>query len=220
MLSLIVIIILSYLAGSIPTSILLSKLLRGIDIRDYGSGNAGGTNTIRILGWKIGIVVILVDIGKGVLATLLISRLRVDPVFLGPDMIKIIAGSAAISGHIWTVFAGFRGGKGIATGAGMIFSLYPVAGVICLLIFALVLFTSRIVSLSSIVVTISFPMVLLIMKKLLDFPLSGELFFFAIFIAVIVIYAHRSNIKRLLKGEEKPFKRIGIEKSQVFARKK
>ena len=109
MLSLISIIILSYLAGSIPTSIILSKLLRGIDIRDHGSGNAGATNTIRILGWKIGIAVIIVDVGKGVLATLLVSQLRIDPVPLSPDMLQIIAGSCAVyntGGYCNNVFHG------------------------------------------------------------------------------------------------------------------
>jgi glycerol-3-phosphate acyltransferase PlsY len=209
MLSLISIIILSYLAGSIPTSIILSKLLRGIDIRDYGSGNAGGTNTIRILGWRIGSIVILVDVGKGVLATLLVSRLRIDPVPLTPDMLQIIAGTCAIIGHIWTVFAQFRGGKGVGTGAGMLFSLYPVAGLICLVIFAGVLLIVRIVSVGSMAAAISLPIVILLMRRLMNYPISNELLFFSIFAAALIVYTHRSNIKRLLKGEEKRFKRIG-----------
>ena len=99
MLTIIVIIILSYLAGSIPTSIIFSKLLRGIDIRDHGSGNAGGTNAIRVLGWKIGGTVMIIDIGKGVLATLVISQIRIDPISLNPDLIQIIAGLSAILGQ-------------------------------------------------------------------------------------------------------------------------
>lgn len=208
MLSIISIIILSYLAGSIPTSIILSKLLRGIDIRDYGSGNAGGTNTIRILGWKIGIAVIIVDVGKGVLATLLVSQLRIDPVPLTPDMLQIIAGSCAIIGHIWTVFAGFKGGKGVATGAGMLFSLYPVAGLICLVIFVGLLLLVRIVSVCSMVTAVSLPIVILIMNRFLKYSISDELLYFSIFAAALIVYTHRSNIKRLLKGEEKPFRRI------------
>jgi glycerol-3-phosphate acyltransferase PlsY len=209
MLSLISIIILGYLTGAMPTSIILSKLLRGIDIRDYGSGNAGGTNTIRILGWKIGTAVIIVDVGKGVLATLLVSRLRFDPVPLTPDMLQIIAGSCAIIGHIWTVFAGFRGGKGVATGGGMLFSLYPVAGLICLVIFAGLLLLVRIVSVSSMTAAISLPIVILIMNRFMKYSISNELLFFSIFAAALIVYTHRSNIKRLLKGEEKPFKKIG-----------
>lgn len=204
MLTIIVIIILSYLAGSIPTSIIFSKLLRGIDIRDHGSGNAGGTNAIRVLGWKIGSTVMIIDIGKGVLATLIISQIRIDPISLNPDLIQIIAGLSAILGHIWTIFASFKGGKGVGTAAGMLFSLYPVAGVICLAIFAIVLFVSRIVSVSSMSAAISLPIAVLILKSWRDY--SNELFYFALFMAVLIVFTHRSNIKRLLKGEEEGFR--------------
>lgn len=209
MLSLIAIFMLSYLAGSIPTSIISSKLFRGIDIRNYGSGNAGGTNTIRVLGWKFGIAVIIVDVGKGVLATLLISQLRIDPILVfSPDMVQIFAGSCAISGHIWPVFARFKGGKGVGTGGGMLFSLYPAAGFVCLVIFACILLTVRIVSVSSIAAAISLPIVILAMKKFMDYPISNELFYFSILAAILIIYTHRSNIKRLIHGEEKRFTRI------------
>jgi len=204
MLTIIVIIILSYLAGSIPTSIIFSKLLRGIDIRDHGSGNAGGTNAIRVLGWKIGSTVMIIDIGKGVLATLLISQIRIDPISLNPDLIQIIAGLSAILGHIWTIFAGFKGGKGVGTAAGMLFSLYPVAGLICLAIFGLVLLLTKTVSLSSMSAAISLPIAVLILKGWRDY--SNELLYFAIFMAVLIVFTHRSNIKRLLKGEEGKFK--------------
>lgn len=209
MLSLIAIFILSYLAGSIPTSIIISKLFRGIDIRDYGSGNAGGTNTIRVLGWKFGIAVIIVDVGKGVLATLLISRLRIDPIPFTPDIVQILAGSCAISGHIWTIFARFKGGKGVGTGGGMLFSLYPSAGFICLIVFTIILLTVRIVSVSSIAAAVSLPVVILVMRKFMNSPISNELFYFSILAAILIIYTHRSNIKRLLNGKEKRFNRIG-----------
>lgn len=212
--SLVVIVVLSYLTGSLPTSIVLSRVLRGIDIRDYGSGNAGGTNTVRILGWKIGAAVIVVDIGKGVLAALLISQIRIDPVIVSPDLLRISAGSAAIVGHIWTVFARFKGGKGVATGAGMLFSLYPEAGLVCLIIFTLVLFFVRIVSVSSMAVAVSLPVVLFIQKTCLGDPVSNELLYFAILAAVLILFTHRSNIKRLLKGEESRFKRTGFNKSK------
>ncbi|MCU0289743.1 MAG: glycerol-3-phosphate 1-O-acyltransferase PlsY [Acidobacteria bacterium] len=208
MLSLIAIIILSYLLGSIPTSIILSKLFRGIDIRDYGSGNAGGTNAIRVLGWPIGIVVITVDVGKGILATLLISRLRIDPVPLTLDMLQIIAGSCAIIGHIWTIFAKFKGGKGVSTGGGMLISLYPAVGFICLVIFAVVFLAVRIVSVSSIAAAVSLPIIILTLKGFLNYSISNELLYFSIIAAILLIYTHRSNIKRLLKGEEKKFTRF------------
>ena len=177
MLSLAVIIILSYVAGSIPTSIIMSKLSRGIDIRDYGSGNAGATNVIRVLGWKIGIVVIIVDVGKGVLATLLISKLRIDPVPISHNLVQILAGLSAVLGHIWTIFAGFKGGKGVGTAAGMLFSLYPIAGIICLIVFAVVLLTGRYVSVASMSAAVSLPIVIFILNKFFNYSISIELFY-------------------------------------------
>jgi glycerol-3-phosphate acyltransferase PlsY len=214
MLSLIVIIFLSYLAGSIPTSIIMSKLTRGIDIRDHGSGNAGATNVIRVLGWKIGIVVIIVDVGKGVLATLLISKLRIDPVPISHNLVQIIAGLSAVLGHIWTIFAGFKGGKGVGTAAGMLFSLYPVAGIICLVIFAIVLLGGRYVSLASMTAAISLPIVILILNKFFNYSISNELLYFAIFMAHLIVFTHRSNIKRLIKGEENRIKKFSFKKAK------
>lgn len=210
MISLIAIIILSYLAGSIPTSIICSRLFRGIDIRDYGSGNAGATNAFRVLGWKIGLLVALVDVGKGVFATLVISKLRLagHPIeFLSQDIVQIIAGMSAIFGHIWTIFAGFKGGKGVGTAAGMLFSLYPVAGVICLAVFVVVLFSFGYVSLASMSAAVSFPIVVILLKNQRGY--SDELIYFAVFIALLIVFTHRSNIRRLLKGEENrvPFRR-------------
>ena len=213
MLSIIAIIIFSYLAGSIPTSIIMSKLTRGIDIRDYGSGNAGATNVIRVLGWKIGIVVIIVDVGKGVLATLLISKLRIDPLPINDNLVQIIAGLSAVLGHIWTIFAGFKGGKGVGTAAGMLFSLYPIAGVICLIIFAIVLLGGRYVSIASMTAAVSLPIVILVLNKFFNYSISNELLYFAIFMAALIVFTHRSNIKRLIKGEESRIKKISFKKA-------
>lgn len=213
MLSLIVIIFLSYLAGSIPTSIIMSKLTRGIDIRDHGSGNAGATNVIRVLGWKIGLPVIIVDVGKGVLATLLISQIRIDPIPISHNLAQIIAGLSAVLGHIWTIFAGFKGGKGVGTAAGMLFSLYPIAGVICLIVFGIVLLTGRYVSVSSMTAAISLPIVILILNKFFNYSISYELFCFAMLMAALIVFTHRSNIKRLIRGEENQIKKISFKKS-------
>lgn len=202
MISLIVIIIVSYLAGSIPTSIIMSKLTRGIDIREHGSGNAGGTNAIRVLGWKIGSIVMLIDIFKGVVATIFVSSIRIDAVSIDPEIIKIIAGLSAILGHIWTVFAGFKGGKGVGTAAGMIFSLYPIAATCALVVFTISLFTIRIVSVSSMLAAISLPIVVTILKTVFNLPYSNLLLYFCIFISVLIVFTHRSNIKKLIRGEE------------------
>ncbi|MDP3830849.1 MAG: glycerol-3-phosphate acyltransferase, partial [Ignavibacteriaceae bacterium] len=122
MLILAAIMILSYLVGSIPTSLIISKAVRGIDIREHGSGNAGGTNVFRVMGWKYGVLVILLDALKGVLAVVLVTRLYSGTVpfenatpFDDFTLIQILAGLAAVVGHVWTIFANFRGGKGIAT---------------------------------------------------------------------------------------------------------
>jgi len=202
MISLLVIIVLSYLAGSIPTSIILSKLLRGIDIREHGSGNAGGTNAMRVLGWRIGSVVMLIDVAKGVVATLFISKIIIDPVPLQSEVVQIIAGMSAIFGHIWTIFAGFRGGKGVGTAAGMLIGLYPLAALICLIIFVITLLIGRIVSVSSMTAAISLPIVLLILNTFTNYSTSNILLYFSIFVAVLIVFTHRSNIQRLINGEE------------------
>ena len=122
MLLLAIIILLSYLVGSIPNSIIISKAVKGIDIRKHGSGNAGGTNVMRVLGWKHGLLVILLDALKGAIAVVVIARLHYGPLpftnispFDDFTLVQIIAGMAAVVGHIWTIFASFKGGKGIAT---------------------------------------------------------------------------------------------------------
>lgn len=206
MLSLILIIVLSYLAGSIPTSIIFSKLFRGIDIREHGSGNAGGTNAMRILGWKLGGSVMLIDVLKGVLATLFISTIRIDTLSLNPELVQILAGLSAIFGHIWTVFAGFRGGKGVGTGAGMLISLYPTVLLICLVIFIIMLLTFRMVSLASMTAATSLPIVLFLLKAFRDYQVSDLLLYFSIFIAILIVFTHRSNIQRILKGNENKIK--------------
>ena len=202
MISLIVIILFSYLVGSIPTSIIFSKVFRGIDIREHGSGNAGGTNAMRVLGWKLGLSVMLIDVLKGVVATLFVSQIRIDPISWQPEVVQIIAGLSAIFGHIWTLFAGFRGGKGVGTGAGMIVALYPVAALICLGIFFIVILIGRMVSVGSMIAALCLPIVLSIMSAYFDVAVSPVLLYFSIFIAVLIVFTHRSNIKRIVKGEE------------------
>src|SRR3990172_7902951 len=167
------IIILSYLIGSIPTSIIISKAAKGIDIREHGSGNAGGTNVMRVLGWKHGILVILLDALKGVLAVVIVARLHYGTMpfqnltpFDDFTLVQIIAGISAVIGHIWTVFAGFKGGKGIATALGMLSILITVDMLIAVGIFTLVVLVSRYVSLGSIIAAISVPSTLYIRENL------------------------------------------------------
>ena len=211
MLTLIVIVLLSYLVGSIPTSIIVGKILRGIDIREYGSGNAGATNTFRVLGWKAGVFVIAVDIGKGVFATLVISKLNLTGVpLLASTLLQIIAGVSAVCGHIWTVFAGFRGGKGVSTAAGMIIALYPIAFLICIAIFTIVLFTTRYVSVSSMIAAVSLPIVFVVLQQIGHQPVSSPLLVLSLIMAGLIIFTHRANIRRLLNGTENRIQRLRL----------
>ena len=211
MFSLGIIIILSYLVGSIPTSIIVSKLSKGIDIRNYGSGNAGGTNVMRILGWKQGVFVILLDALKGVLAVIVVARLFRGAIpfenatpFDDFTLVQIIAGIAAVIGHIWTVFAGFRGGKGIATALGMLLMIVTVDMLVAVGVFIIVVTVSRYVSLGSIIAAISVPLTLIIRENIfhVDVPGYSTLLPFVIITSLLVIYTHRKNVVRLLNGSE------------------
>jgi acyl phosphate:glycerol-3-phosphate acyltransferase len=203
MIFIVLIVLASYLAGSIPTAIIASRLIIKDDIRNHGSGNAGATNVFRVLGWKPALVVFLVDAGKGAAAVLLFSRIGTVP--LSPVQIQILAGLAAIAGHIWTIFAGFKGGKGVGTAFGVLVSLAPLASIITLVFWILVLLISRIVSLASLTACLLFPIILLIQKYCFTPGLPRELLALAFLLALLIIVTHRSNIKRLLKGEEPAF---------------
>ena len=211
MLLLAIIVILSYLIGSVPNSIIISKLVRGIDIREHGSGNAGGTNVMRVLGWKYGLLVIFLDALKGAIAVIIISRLFYGPLpfenvspFDDFTLVQIIAGMSAVIGHIWTVFAGFKGGKGIATALGMLLTLITIDMLIAVGIFALVVLISRYVSLASIIAAISVPSTLFIRENLfhVDIPGYSTLLPFIIGVSVLVIFTHRKNLARLINGSE------------------
>jgi glycerol-3-phosphate acyltransferase PlsY len=211
MLLLAIIVILSYLIGSIPNSIIISRAVSGIDIRKHGSGNAGGTNVMRVLGWKYGLVVIFLDALKGALAVVIISRLFYGPLpfenvspFDDFTLVQIIAGMSAVIGHIWTVFAEFKGGKGIATALGMLLTLITIDMLIAVGIFALVVLISRYVSLGSIIAAISVPATLFIRENFFHVDIQGysTLFPFIIGVTVLVIYTHRKNMVRIINGNE------------------
>lgn len=208
MLSLIPMLILSYLAGSFPTSIVVGKLFFRRDIRKEGSGNAGGTNSFRVFGWRAGLGVILVDVGKGVLAALALARLGA-PSGLPSEALGLLAGSAAVVGHVWTIFAGFRGGKGVGTAAGALFALSPLPAGLAALVFALVLLSTGIVSLGSLAAALAFPLALAGLG-LVGLPQSPWLLGFAVILAPLIFFTHRANIARLLKGEENRFERLRI----------
>ena len=195
----IILIILAYIIGSIPTAVWVSKSVFGIDIRDYGSGNAGATNSFRVLGSKWGSFVMLVDVTKGVIAT---SLYFLIPFYLTNELARtnfmIALGMAAVLGHILPIFANFRGGKGVATLLGMALAIQPLVALICLVVFLITLISTRFVSLSSMLAGVAFMVLILFIfnEKETIYRL------FAIIVAMMVVVTHQKNISRLIKGTE------------------
>ncbi|MDD8018913.1 MAG: glycerol-3-phosphate 1-O-acyltransferase PlsY [Bacteroidota bacterium] len=207
------VLVLSYLVGSIPTSIIATKIAAAGDIRKFGSGNAGGTNVLRMLGWKIGVAVILFDLIKGVAASYYIPQIFWDPnplpfnnatPFADYTVVQILCGIAAVFGHIWTLFASFKGGKGVATGAGMILGLAPVEFSVAIGIFAVAFLLSRYVSLGSILASMAIPLTMIVRENLFNVEIRGyhTLVYFAAGISLLIIFTHRENIRRLREGTE------------------
>jgi len=193
-----ILLVLAYLIGSIPTAVWVSKKVYGIDIREHGSGNAGATNTFRILGSKAGSGVMLVDMLKGFIAVKL-SLFSPYPWTSEPFVnLQIFLGLAAVVGHIFPIWADFRGGKGIATLFGMILGIQPLAAVSLVGVFLLMLFLTRYVSLSSISASIAFPLLILFIFH--EPEISYRLF--AIATACLVVFTHHKNIGRLINGNE------------------
>jgi glycerol-3-phosphate acyltransferase PlsY len=196
-------IVIAYLIGSIPTAVWVSKAFFGIDIREYGSGNAGATNTFRVLGSKWGTFVMIVDMLKGVLATSLYILLpyymhNYSHTELDRTNFMVGLGLAAVVGHIFPIWANFRGGKGVATLFGMILAIQPAVAMLCVGIFLLVLYLTRFVSLSSILASIAFALFILVIFNEKE-PLYRA---FAIAVALLVVLTHQKNITRLLRGGE------------------
>lgn len=191
--------VLAYLIGSISTAVWAGKAFHGIDVRTKGSGNAGATNTIRVLGVKTGVIVMVIDVFKGWLAVALtgyfLSALLNDEQLI---IVKIISGLFAVAGHIFPVYTGFRGGKGVATFVGVILALYPVAFFIVLIWFAVVFIATRYVSLGSVTGALLFPVIVVFILK----EQNTALIVLSIIIAVFIPITHHKNIKRLIKGTE------------------
>ncbi len=221
---LVLIAIISYLIGSFPTAVIISKTFFGFDIREKGSGNMGSTNAFRLLGVKWGIFVQLIDILKGVAAVFLIAQM-----FGGGEMpfvnrtpfeditvMKMIAGVCAVMGHVWSVFVGFRGGKGINTAVGMLIGVAPVEVGIIALVFLLTVFASGYISLGSIFAAIALPTTMALRYNLWHVEIHGyhTLIFFLIGLSLLVIYTHRSNIRRLLAGNENRFQKLWLFRSK------
>ena len=193
---------LNYLLVPLHT-LVLGKFFYGIDVRDHGSGNAGATNTIRVLGAKAGLTVFLVDMAKGYASV----RLLYLTDFYIPETgdfvnFQLALGLAAMIGHIFPVYANFRGGKGVATLTGIVLALHPMATLFTLGVFAIVLILTRYVSLSSMIAAFTFPMTLVFFFS----NTTPSLIIFSMIIAILLLFTHQKNIERLLKGEESKFK--------------
>lgn len=198
--------VLSYLCGSIPTSVWWGKAFHGIDVREHGSHNAGATNTFRVLGPKAGIPVLLIDMLKGFAPVRVLawwSGLQDDSADF--TWLRVGMALAAVVGHLYPVFAGFRGGKGVATSFGGILALHRGSALICLGVFIVVYAASRYVSLSSLCAALAFPIAVLLFAHEDHFVLQG----FSIVICLIVFWTHRTNIGRLLKGTENRMRLTG-----------
>ena len=197
-----IVVLAAYLLGSIPSSVWIGKIFYGIDVREHGSGNAGTTNTIRILGYKAGIPVFIIDALKGWFAVFLTKIVfGYFPTIEMPEYMSFVAAVAVVLGHIFPVFAGFRGGKGVATLLGVGFGLIPIPALIALGIFMVVLFSFGYVSLASITAAVTLPFV----TYFFVMPEHLLLLLLTVAVAIFVPITHRQNIKRLLSGTENKF---------------
>lgn len=211
LLDIVIVFVLAYLLGSIPTAVWVGKAFHNVDVREHGSGNAGATNVIRVLGWKTGIPVMIIDVAKSWLATMLPVWFNLtEPGSASLTNLQIATGVIAIIGHVFPVFAGFRGGKGVACVFGALLALQPFLTLCCFGIFLLVLFITGIVSVSSMSAGIAFPILL--------FSLFGSpsLVFkiFSLVVAIALLLTHRKNIGRLIRGEESKLIKFGKKNKQ------
>jgi len=206
--------LLAYLLGSISPSIILSRLIKGVDIRACGSGNAGMTNAIRLLGARWGTVVALVDLAKGLTASLVIPMFFIAQInlqYVDEILLRILAGLAAVAGHIWTIFFGFKGGKGVLTLAGAVLGIAPREVGICFAVFLIIFALTRYVSLGSILGSLVFTLTVFMEKFFFHEVTSPYLLGLSVIVPAVILYTHRANIGRLLRGEESKF---GLKKGQ------
>jgi len=217
MFELVLLIFVAYLIGSTPTSIIVSRVKYQTDIREHGSGNAGATNVFRTFGWKPALFVTVIDVFKGWLPAYVAGHITSQSILFhgNPDMLMILAGFAAVLGHTYTIFAGFKGGKGVGTAAGMLIALFPVSVPVCLLVFVITLMTTGMVSLGSMLAATALPITLFIFGGINpDAHISLTLRVFALLIPVFIVFTHRSNVKRIMEGTENRF-----EKAMIFKKR-
>jgi glycerol-3-phosphate acyltransferase PlsY len=209
--NLLVIVVAGYLLGSFPTGVIAARLTRGIDLRNHGSGNTGATNSFRVLGWKIGIIVALVDIAKGYAAVAVISHLSLPSLRPLPDSLCFIAASlAAVLGHVKPVFAGFKGGKGFGTAAGAITAAFPLLAPFCLVIFLLTLVLTGYVAACAAVASFALPFLYLFAARFLSLPFDPVILAFFIFTFMLTVLGVRKKLMLYLRGEAELFEKVMI----------
>jgi len=190
----------AYLLGSFPSAVWIGKMFYGVDVREFGSGNAGATNTFRVLGKKAGVPVLILDILKGWVAVNMTYYLLDDAPGTAPYVnMQIVLGLAALIGHIFPLFAGFRGGKGIATLLGIMLAIQPAASAVAILVFVAVFLASGYVSLGSMSAGFTFPFIIMVFFNTTVVP---SLVVFSFLIAILILITHQKNIERLIKRQE------------------
>jgi acyl phosphate:glycerol-3-phosphate acyltransferase len=197
----------SYLLGAVPSSYLVGRLARGIDLRQHGSGNLGATNTFRVLGWRLSLPVLAYDIVKGWAPVALFPLLDGSTAWGW----ALAYGVAAVLGHVFSVFVRFRGGKGVATGAGVFLALAPPAAILALAVWGGLVWATRIVSVGSIAAALVIPPAVYLTQG------PGPVLWLALGLALFVVVAHRANVARLVRGEERGFRRRGPGEPDVDA---
>ncbi|MBI3872080.1 MAG: glycerol-3-phosphate 1-O-acyltransferase PlsY [candidate division Zixibacteria bacterium] len=207
MIILLILIILSYLAGSIPSGVWVGRMVGGIDIRAHGSGNPGATNVARVLGAPWGILVGVIDAFKGFAPVWWLGPIAASNGTLAVSDARLLIGAAAILGHLYPLFAGFRGGKGVLTALGVFVALLPVESAVAALVWIVVFAASRIVSLGSLAASLALLAAVVVRRLVFHIPIPNSLMVAAIAIAALVFLTHRANIRRLLNGTESRFGR-------------
>jgi len=205
---LILFLLLAYLTGAFPSAVWVGKTFYKKDVREYGSGNAGATNTFRVLGKKAGVPVLIMDVFKGWLAVNYIFFLSTHSELVEVSALlfetQLAFGIAAVIGHLFPVYTGFRGGKGIATLLGLLIGLSPIAALVSIIVFVIVFIISKYVSLGSIIASIAFPLVVFFILNEKDVNSSLEIF--SVFVPILTLITHQKNIERLVRGEENKVK--------------
>ena len=204
------VLVVAYLIGAFPSSVAFGRLFRGIDVRQHGSGNAGATNAWRVLGWRLGVAVLAADLAKGVIATVAVPRI---PFPLGPMPVDAataaaLCGTVAVVGHVFPVYIGFRGGKGVATAAGVFVALLPVPVGVGVGVFGIAVVASGWISLGSLLGAWAVPIVTLLHPGARPYPpLFAAL---TLALALFITYTHRGNIRRMVAGKERAFPNLQL----------